>query len=261
MLIDKEYTNHHVFAELECYINFYKSLSRSVFSFCSMGTNTICNIDSYVYSSIQGTLESIRNVLNNGRINDAYALLRKYYDSAIINVYSNLYLKEHFSIENFVVEKINNWLKGKEQLPKYRVMSKYIRSSDKVAAITNLLYVDDRYKKIRDRCNDHTHYNFFHNVLLNDNEIHLDNRLQALDAFSADVQDVLILHISYLFFLNDHYMMSPDYLDSLECGMTPEPDSQCWVAPFIQEVFDDIVAKKRPDIAATIKQHTNMHLS
>jgi hypothetical protein len=145
MVTDEEYNNHDVFSELECYIDFYKSLSWSVFSFCSMGTNAICNIDSYVYSSIQGTLESIRMILNNGRINDAYALLRKYFDSAIINVYSNLYLKDHFSIENFVVEKINNWLKGKERLPEYRIMPNYIRSSDKVAVINNLLYADDRY--------------------------------------------------------------------------------------------------------------------
>jgi hypothetical protein len=261
MVNDEEYKDHHVFSELECYIDFYKSLSWSVFSFCSTGTNAICNIDSYVYSSIQGTLESIREILNKGRINDAYALLRKYYDSTIINVYSNLYLKDHFSIENFVVDKINNWLKGKDQLPEYRVMSDYIRKSDKVAAINNLLYMDDRYKKIRDRCNDHTHYNFFYNVLLNDNEIHLGNRLQVLDAFSADARDVFILHLAYLFFLNDHYMTSSDYLDSLECGMTPVQDSQYWVAPFIQEVFDDIVAKQRPDIAATIKQYTCMLLS
>ncbi len=139
MVTDEKYKSHHMFSELERYMDFYKNLSWSVFNFISMGTNAIYNIDSYVYSSIQGTLESIREILNNGRINDAYALLRKYYDSVIINVYSNLYLKDNFSIENFVVEKIDNWFKGREQLPEFRIMSNYIRSSDKVAAINNLL--------------------------------------------------------------------------------------------------------------------------
>lgn len=260
MVTDKEYRNHHVFSELDRYINFYQSLSWSIFGFCSMGTNAICNIDTYIYSSIKGTLDSIRRILDSGRINDAYALLRKYYDSVIINVYSNLYLNDHFSIENFIVEKIDNWLKGKDQLPEYRVMSNYIRSSEKVAAINSLLYADDRYKSIRTRCNDHTHYNFFYNVLLNDNEIRLDSRLKVLDTFSADVRDVFILHLGYLFSLNEHYMTSSDYLDSLECGMSPEPDSQYWVAPFVQEIFDDIVIKQRPDIAKTIKQNTCMQL-
>lgn len=226
MMIDNGYREHSVFSELERYITFYKRLAWSVFSFCTTGTNAICNIDSYVYSSIQGTLESIRNILTDGRINDAYALLRKYYDSVIINVYSNLYLQDQCSIESFIVEKINSWVKGKEQLPEYRVMSNYIRSSNKVVNITDLIYVDDRYKRIRSRCNDHTHYNFFYHVLLNDNEIYLDSRLQVLDAFSRDVRDVFILHLAYLFFLNDHYMVSSDHLDALECGMTPEPDSQ-----------------------------------
>jgi hypothetical protein len=261
MVTDKEYQNHHIFLELERYIKFYESFAWTVFSFCSMGTNAICNIDSYVYSSIQGTLESIQQILKDGRINDAYSLLRKYYDSAIINVYTNIYLQDHFSIENYIVEKIDGWLKGKEQLPEYRVMSRYIRESKKVADINVHFFTDDRYKKIRDRCNDHTHYNFFHNVLLNDKSISLDNRLQVLDTLSSDIRDVLILHLAYIFFLNDHYMTSSDYLDSLECGVVPEPDSQYWVAPFIQAAFDDLIVKGRPDIAATIKQHTSMHLS
>jgi hypothetical protein len=261
MVNTEKYKKHKVFSELEYYISFYESLSWSVSGFCSTGTTAIYNIDSYVFSSIRGTLESILFILKNGRINDAYALLRKYYDSAIINVYSNLYLEDHISIENFVVDKINNWLKGKDQLPEYRVMSNYIRKSERTTPINNLLYANNRYKVIRDRCNDHTHYNFFYNVLPNDNEIHLENRLRVLDAFLADVRDVFILHLAYLFFLKDHYMTSSDYVDALECGIEPVVDSQCWLAPFVQAAFDDIISKQRPDIAGTIKQYSCMHLS
>lgn len=126
---DKPFQDHCVFAELQQYMNFYERLAMSVFSFATRGTTAICNIDTYVYSSMQGTVESMRTILLGGRINDAYALLRKYHDSAIINIYSNLYLHDNFSIENFIVEKIYNWLQGKEKLPEYRVMSKYIKDS------------------------------------------------------------------------------------------------------------------------------------
>jgi len=261
MVSGRDFQNHAGFSELERYIAFYKHLADSVFNFVSLGTRAICNIDSYLLSSIQGTLTSIRTILSDGRINDAYALLRKYYDSAIINIYSNLYLQDHFSIENFIVEQIDNWLKGKEQLPEYRIMSQYIRSSPRVAPITALVFADDRYKRLRDRCNDHTHYNFYRNVLLNDNKIFLPDRRRALDTFSDDVRDVLILHVAYLFFASGHYMMSSDYRDSMDCGMTPEPDSEYWVAPFVQDIFDQTVVKERPDIAATIRQHTSMHLA
>lgn len=260
MTIDNTYKEHQVFKQLSEYADFYKNLSLSIFQFITLGTKAICNIDSYVYSSIQGTLESIKDILIKGRINDSYALLRKYYDSTIINVYSNLYLDDHFSIENFVVEKINNWLKGKVKLPEYRVMSQYIKDSKKLSNINKLLYKDNTYKNIRDRCNDHTHYNFYHYVLLNDNEICLENRLEFLNIFSKDLENIFILHLSYLFYLNDHYMMSIDYVNSLDCGLTPEEGSQYLVAPFIQTAFDTVIKKNRMDLAKEIKSKTSMKL-
>jgi len=258
---DETYSEHRVFAELEQYAKFYEHLAMSVFSFASMGTKTICNIDTYVYSSMQGTIESIKTILLVGRINDAYALLRKYYDSAVINVYSNLYRHNNFSIENFVVEKIHNWLQGKERLPEYRIMSQYIKNSDALRLINDLLSIDDRYKRLRARCNDHTHYNFFRNMMLNDNEVHIENRGWWLERFAEDMKDVFVLHLGYIFFLNGHYMMSNDYVDALECNMQPEEDSQYWVAPFIQDIFNEVITPRRPDITATIKASSAMQLS
>jgi hypothetical protein len=233
----------------------------SVFSFVTLGTKAFGNIDTYVYSSMQGTLESIRTILLAGRINDAYALLRKYYDSALINVYSNLYLRKNFSIDNLIVEKINNWLEGKGKLPEYRVMSQYIKTAPDLKSINELLSQDDRYRCIRDRCNDHAHYNFYRYAMLNDREVHTANRVRWLDRFSEDVGDLFVLHIGYIFSLNSHYMMSSDHLGALECGMQPEPDSQYWVAPFIQEIFDKVVTPRRPDITASIKATSAMQLS
>jgi hypothetical protein len=261
MVNDPEYQSHSVFAELDRVIEFYKRFAQSVFLWPTQGTRAFANIDSYVFSSMQGTLTSIQTILRDGRINDAYALLRKYYDSAVINIYSNLYLNDHFSIEDFVVTQIDDWLKGKTRLPEYRTMNQYIRSSMSATHITGVLFADDRYKRLRDRCNDHTHYNFYRHVLLNDNEIHFSGRGRALDTFAKDVRDILVLHVAYIFCVRPNYMMASDYVDALECGMTPEPDSQYWVAPFIQEVFDSTVAKYRPDLAAIMKAHTSMHLA
>lgn len=247
--------------ELERYIDFYESLAEAVFPWMTQGTRALGNIDSYVYSSIQGTLSSIALILRAGKINDAYALLRKYYDSATINLYSILFLNEHFSIDNFTVKQIDDWLKGKERLPEYRVMSRYIRASQKTAPITEILFADDRYKRLRDRCNDHTHYNFYENVLLNDSEIHLPHRGRALDGFLSDLRDIFVFHVACVFCVQEHYMMASDHRDSLEMGMKPEPDSEYWVAPFIQDAFDHILAIHRPDVAERLRAHTSMHLA
>ena len=54
--------------------------------------------------------------------------------------------------------------------------------------------------------------------------------------------------------------MSSDYIDYLEAGMKPKEDSQYWVAPFIQEIFSDVIDKKRPDIATELKNNSEMQL-
>lgn len=255
------YQQHRVFTELQRYTDFYEQLAMSVFSFVSTGTKALVNIDTYTYSSMQGTLDSIRTILLAGRINDAYALLRKFHDSAVINIYANLYLSDHFSIDNFIVEKIQHWLAGKEKLPEYRIISQYIRGSEKLKPITDILQADERYKRIRNRCNDHTHYNFYQHVMLNDSEVHISSRVQWLDAFANDVCDLFILHLGYTFLLNDHYMVSSDHLDALDCGIQPEENSQYWVAPFVQAAFDEIVTPRRLDITATIKRCSAMQLA
>jgi hypothetical protein len=257
----KEYQEHVIFSTLKKYSDFYETLSDNIFGFISTGTTTPFNIDTYMFMSMQGTLNSISEILAKGRINDSYALLRKYYDSAIINIYSTVYLEENRSFENFIVQKIDRWLKGEEGLPEYRVMSKYIRDSQKLAPLNALLYKNDTYKKLRDRCNDHTHYNYYYNLLLNDGKLYIANRLKHLDRFKVDLQNIFILHLSYLFYLNDHYMASSDYVDSLECDMTPEEGSQYWVAPFVQEIYDTVLKKYREDLAAEIKANTMMQLA
>src|SRR6201996_5710902 len=150
-----DFLEHKIFNKLKEYASFYGNLSFQVMHWLTSGTTSILNMDTYVFSSIQGTLESIHDTLIKGRIGDAYSLLRKFYDVTIINIYSNLYLEENFDLDNFIVAQINGWIKGTQQLPEYRVMSQYIRNSSKLQPITALLIKDDTYKNIRDRCNDH----------------------------------------------------------------------------------------------------------
>ena len=208
----EEYQSHGVFIDLARYVGFYEQLSMSIMTFPTMGTKSVINIDTYTFSSMRGTLESMRALLLDGRINDAYAILRKYYDSVIINVYIHSYLDEHFSIDNFIVTQIQKWLSGVAHLPTYGDMLKYIRNAPSIQPVTVILLSDDRYKKIRDRCNAHTHYNFYQHVLLNDNEIHLPSRGRFLDRSRNDVRNLFILHLAYVFFVNDKYMMSSEPL-------------------------------------------------
>jgi len=252
---DPEYKEHSVFQDLDKFIGFYDSLSISVLNFLTLGTRAIINIDTYVYSSIQGTLESIRMVLRAGRLGDAFVLLRKYNDSIVLNLYTNLYLEKNRSEEKQVVQEITAWLAGEARLPdnNYGSMSCYIEESEELKDFFSTLYKSKEYRQTRQRCNDHTHYNYFDNVLINDNKVHNPKRIELLNLFKSDLENLFILHISSIFYLNDHYMRSTDCTDSLDMGLIPEPDSQYWVAPFIQEIFSSLIEKKRPDLFKMVK--------
>ncbi len=256
-----EYDEHAVFAELQRYGDVYHQLAYSVFGYLPQGTQAIFNIDSYAFSSMEGTLGSIGLVLGAGRINDAFTLLRKYHDSAVINIYARLYLNHHFGREAFIVTHINDWVRGKKKLPRYQTMMAYIQSAKDVQALNELFdqSAGGHYASVRRRCNDHTHSNFYQFVLLNDNKLGIE-RLAWLDQFSRDLLDLFVFHAAYLFYLSDHYMMSSDYLDALEVGAKPEEDSQYWVAPYVQATFDDIITPARPEVTAAVKANSMMEL-
>ena len=96
-------------------------------------------------------------------------------------------------------------------------------------------------------------------MLFNSNSLHI-NRQPILDQLENDVLDLFTMHLTCVFFINEHYMASSDYMDYLECGLKPETDSQYWVAPAIQKIFDEVLEIRRPDVCAVIKDHSSMHL-
>lgn len=258
--LGKEYLEHKVFDLLDEIKEFYKDLSFSVYQFGKLGIYGMGNIDSYMFSSMQGTMESIRIILKSGHVNDAYSLLRKFHDCIMINVYSTLFLEDNFSMEMLVVKQIDDWLKGNEKIPSFKKMNKYIQRSTKLEEINSLLSEEDRYKNIRESCNNNTHYNFYKNVLLNCSDIRIENRHRHLDMLEYDIEQLFIFHLSYLFIQSEHYMTSSDYMDYLEMGMEPEEDSQYWVSNAAQNVFDKYIKSIRPDIAELNLAHTCMKL-
>lgn len=63
-----DYLEHKVFARIKEYASFYDGLSFHVMMWATSGTTAIINMDTYVYSSMHGTLESIYETLLKGRI-------------------------------------------------------------------------------------------------------------------------------------------------------------------------------------------------
>lgn len=257
----KEYMEHEIFTTLKDFMEFYNALSFNVIGFITPGISLgIFNIDTYVYSSIEGTLDSINLVLEKGRINDAFALTRKYHDAVIMDIYKAIHIKKHHSLENWIVKDINDWANGDGHLPWYEKMIKEIRSWDILEKLHTYFDFDGHFAKIRKKCNSHNHYNSFQYMIMNDNEIMNHHRETELDQLSICLKDIFSLHFAYCISLNAPYIMASDYVDALDCGMTPDKDSQYWVAPFAQTIFDKYIKSRRPKLTAYLKESCGMQL-
>lgn len=256
------YQNHKVFTLLDDFIDFYKSLSESTFFFMTDGIQLKfpLNIESSIFNSIAGSLDSIKQVLKCGYINDAYALVRKYDDAILTNLFIDCYIKENYSITNFVVKKINDWVHSRERFPNSNNIIDYLKKYSLFKDLNEKLDWDGVYEKIRKRCNDNTHWNSLYFVILNDNECYLSNRIKELNTLHSFILHLFCFHVIYLFTLNQVYMMSSDYIDCLDLGISPEDDLQYEVAPFIQEIFDKYIKKVNKDLVETFKRYTSMRL-
>ena len=77
----------------------------------------LINYESYMFLAMKGTVDSIKLLLQKGRFNDAFVLVRKLYDDILTQIYISVTLKEKFDVfDNFSVEEVNQWLKDSDAL-------------------------------------------------------------------------------------------------------------------------------------------------
>ena len=236
-----DYLKHKVFDDLKYMMEFYDSLSCSCFSFVASGTEGIVNYASYVYSSIEGTLDSITTLLTKGRINDAYTLIRKLFDDILLEIYMDVNLKDKFSLENYIVEEVNEWIQGKHRIPKSEKILKYLKTSERTRDLYPLFGWDTYLKKNRELLDDSVHSNRYHLMLLNCNRAYIANRERHLKNCEIVLNQLFLLHLSFIFHLNPQYLMAFDYIYYMDEGLTPPEGSEAWIASFAQDAFDKVI--------------------
>lgn len=269
--------------DLDLVADFYEMLAYTAFQFLAR-TRRPAGLDSAFFDSLAGTVASMKALLLKGHIGDAYTLLRRFREVGWLQAYVMLRLEDNsvfdqllleggqaLDQEGFVrlveramqkgiyVEEIEKWMSGEESLPELRKFHEHIVRSPLVEQL-NFLF-DNGYEEIHNRCNDHVHLNFFRLLRANIAGAELNEKMEQLDQFTADFRDLFIRHLAYTVSIKPMYMTSSDYMDALECGLTPEPGSQHWVAPIVQEVFDAIVANRRPDVKDFIRENSYMDLA
>lgn len=112
---DESYQSHSVHAYVNTVYEFYHEVGRSPVTFGTLGLKGVVDIDRVIIESLAETMDSISFTLTKGRINDTYAMLRKYRDSITVHVYIILYLKIRslklyqisFMISKLILRKVN----------------------------------------------------------------------------------------------------------------------------------------------------------
>lgn len=242
--VDEQYLSHRIFDDLIGAKSLYKSLSCTILPFGRIGTSGIGNFDTYVFSSIEKSLLSICTLVERGLISDGYAILRKVYELAVTDIYLNLKLAEFDEdLLNGAVEtmgerfnlgetQVKRWLgSNRFKLAGYDEMYKFVSKHALTKEMSNALSSEIDFGDLRGRFNDYVHHNGMRFVIINDYEVMSGDRIKLLDGFRLDLLYSLAMHLLLYFTINPQFMMSSDYADYMDEGMTPPEGCQYWVNP------------------------------
>lgn len=254
------YQNHHVFEQIKQMMDFYEGISFTCFNYIPDGVSGIGNYASYVYSSLEGTLDSIYDLLKKGHITDAYVLVRKYDDTVLAELYIDVVRKDKFDwMESYIVEDVEEWIKKRHRIPQIKALLDILKQSNSTKDIYPYFGWDTYLKTNRELLDDNVHVNHFNGLLYNCPDLLLSEREIHLKNISILLKQFFTIHLAFIFYLNDHYMMAPDYFDYLDLGMTPPKGCECWISPYAQKAFDTFI-KPHTQLAGFIKEHCGLKL-
>lgn len=256
--LPKDYREHEIFMNLESMDDFYDFLSDSSFSFSSVGLpGTSSNIDTYIFSSIRGTIDSVRLLLKNAHLNDAFAIVRKYFDEIFLDVYLTVYRKEQIrknpDVLLMIVERVKKWKDETFKMPLYHNMIKYFERSESYRSLFAYFDFEKRYRQIRDILDDNMHMNSYQLMKTNDNSLHNQYKTRYLNLLNTCICNLFRLHFASCLYLNPHYFAASDYVDYLDIGLTPPEGSQYWIANAAQKMFDKMI-KPHKELALFLKE-------
>lgn len=257
----KSYFEHQVFSDIESMREFYDDLTMGCFTFIPTGTSAVLNYASYVYSAIEGTLDSMDTLLKKGRINDAYVLVRKMFDDILVEIYIDVVRKEKYDwMEKRIVEDAESWLKGRIRIPKIKLLLKFLQDTNCTKDIYPYFGWETYLKNNRELLDDSVHSNRYSRLLLNCSDVAIPDREKHLQNIDIVLKQIFTIHISFIFHLNPEYLMSSDYMDYINTGETPPKGCENWIAPYAQKTFDKYI-KPHDSLAKFIKGTCHLEIN
>lgn len=257
------YKNDKIFQILEEIGKFYEFLSTSDATTTVSVAKGPINYNTDIFSSLFNTLDSIKQLLALGRINDAFSLIRKYNDAVIIHIYSlivsedeeRLFFDDNHSLYNNIV---NGWVNGKACLiekgdyeSKEKAYLSVIKGKD--LALKRLLFNKQAqvvYGQKRSIGDDNIHYNNWNTFRLNNSQI-MDYpiSLSLLSEAYDTIRLLFVIHFSYLILLKPMVMLSCNYICELEEGLVPDEETKNYAASIVCDMFEKYIGTFDKELA------------
>lgn len=255
---DEIIQNNQIYDLIDHMMDYYDGLWHTSYYFIPHGTMTIGNYASYIFLSIRATLDSIRLLLREGHITDAFVLIRKLFDTVLVEIYLNVVREDKYDwMKSLVVEDLDEWMKSNYWIPRTDKILKVLKDSKTTRDLYPWFGWDTYLKTNRTHLDNHVHASSYYSILLNCPQICLQDREKQLKNASIILKQIILVHISFTFFMNGQYMLASDYMEYRDMNMIPPEGSECWLAPYAQRAFDEFL-KPHEKLAAFIKERCCM---
>lgn len=239
-----------IYEEIKFMIDFYDFLSDNCEN--SFPEGSVINYNVFYFYSIKNTLDSISVLLKLGRINDAYVLVRKFFDDVITNTYLCVKCKDDYDFDNnFIVKDVFTWVKTKFRIPILPKLLKALEGSQSSKDLYCFFKWESDLKNIRQYIDDSVHCNAYERVLFNCKSKVNDIELPKILSF---LKQVFAIHLSFIFYLNPEFLVAQNIVSYLEQDEIPPDDCECWMASIAQDAFDKYI-KPKAELATFIKKN------
>ena len=219
----------------------------SDFGFLSFGRDfVLCGKYTFslqmVSTAFELTAGSIISCCESGCIADAYSLTRKYRDDLFFYLYivvcDSCNKLDGKSQETDQMEaNIERWIINDLDDLHIGTVLQAIGQFSRVRNAVQKYQLKSYFDTLNKRLNDYVHSNGVAFYNRNVNAYQGKTLQKQLEALLKDLRSITITFLFLLTLCSPLSIMSTDYVDCLDCNMTPPDGSQYWVAPFVTAFF------------------------
>lgn len=236
-----------------------------------MTSNKTHLFQTHLIDSSVKTLNNIKYCCLSGSFADANALVRKFRDDLMLFLYilevlnnrediSEKYIKndDDICIDAWFDDNVKKLFKSQKEKLCITNYLNYFKKNKSIKKILEEYNLEDNWKNIHRKLNDYTHNNgqsYTRDNIMSDQSANIK---KCFDEIIMRLDFMTSLFLILLIMISPSMIQSLDYMDHLECELTPLEGSQYNIAPFVQEFIDEYINKINLDLKVYLK-HNNKY--